>query len=359
MPGMANREDGNAGADGIHEYALSRLNDVLRKPGMFGGDCAIEIYMDIVNFGHTGLRPGSGIQSILSGSDAWTRLGVRGAFLDYWGLDSHDMTASVYAEAARERGWAALDRLLTAGEYETAAKGVSQWCKHDRSYSEVLAVYGEPSIHIGGNGGAWPKTLFYASEDKSTPCLSFHLWNARDTPSSEPLYSEAMLLGVRTENPVFMEGFILTPLGHTYKNVQNRAASSLVLAPRHRAGTVGGSHFSRPRPFRWSEIGWHQNGVVVAGAAHLTWRPLGIPGTGRVFVAGRADWAAWAGRGMSISTTMRGWLAACPRRPTPSWMPAAVMGSWLPGLRGVFRVWWPSISMLRCWAGPAGGLVPR
>jgi hypothetical protein len=236
MPGVTSREDGNVEAGSLYRYVLSRLNDALRRPGMFGGDCAIEIYMDIANIDHGGdLGSRSGIRPILSGSDAWTSLGVGGAFLEYWGLDSSDMTASVYAEVARERGWATLDRLLTAGEYETAIKGVGQWCNRDRSYSEVLAVYGEPSIHIGGSGGAWPKTLLYASEDKSTPCLSFHLWNARDTPSSEPLYSEAMLLGARTENPVFMEGFILTPLGRTCKNAahdQHRQAFSLVLVSR-------------------------------------------------------------------------------------------------------------------------------
>jgi hypothetical protein len=210
--------------DGVRQHLRTEFNGAIRRPSMYGGEIAIRIYLRALDVAHGHDRASAEIKD-LQPRGAFTSLGVPGAFAQIWpGLkrpyprvtaDTSDMAPSVYAEIGRHHGWLDLDRTLTPAEYGQLRRAAAPWCREDRTATDVLDTFGQPSIRIGSTGARWPKTFLYATAQPSEPCVSFHLWNgsAGSTPGAATAYPEPMLLAVRTEGGPFQDSFTHTPIG--------------------------------------------------------------------------------------------------------------------------------------------------
>lgn len=81
----------------------------------------------------------------------------------------HCEMASVYAEFAQRRGWLTLDGLLAEEAYEALTGRVRRWATVDRTWADVTAEFGSPSVLFGGNNRLYGKALGYLSEDPQQP----------------------------------------------------------------------------------------------------------------------------------------------------------------------------------------------
>jgi hypothetical protein len=207
----------------VRDYLRGQFNAAVRKPGMYGGEIALELYLDALAVACGGQRAYD-TNAALQRRGAFNSLGVGGAFRQFWpGLESSHpaavnagvdgMAASVYAEIGRQRQWLDLDRALTGEDFADLISALPGWCRQDRTVSDVLAAFGPPSVS-GGSNTRYPTTLLYATARPADPCISFHLWNsfAKDGRSATE-YPEPMLLAARREGGPFAASFTLTPLG--------------------------------------------------------------------------------------------------------------------------------------------------
>jgi hypothetical protein len=119
---------------------------------------------------------------------------------------------TVYAEFAWDRGWLRPDRLLGAQAHADLRARARSWtAARDRTWPDVVAQFGQPSVHFGGTSPRYGKSLAYISEDPAAPPVVFHLWNAPDTAGERP---QPLLQAVRfgTQAP-FARTFTYTPDG--------------------------------------------------------------------------------------------------------------------------------------------------
>ncbi|NEA27632.1 hypothetical protein G3I70_34820 [Actinomadura bangladeshensis] len=198
----------------IRDYLVDQLNMALRRPGMYGGETAIRLVLDHLEYVERG--DGAGLLRLLEERGVWTSLGVTGAFALVIPGRYESGIASVYGEYARAQGWLKIDRVLTAAEYSSLAAEHRRWTVHDRSLSDVLETFGPPSIHFGGTNPLYGKTLSYTSGSPTDPMISFHLWNGTE-PDAEPiwppLYSEPVLLAIRSGSQTIETSLAFTPEG--------------------------------------------------------------------------------------------------------------------------------------------------
>ncbi len=106
-------------------------------------------------------------------------------------------------------------RPLPAAGYARVRDRSPAWRTQDRSHSEVLAEFGEPSMLIGGSNPRCPKTLGYAATRSDSPFIFFRLWNGKQ-PGAGTNGPQAIQSQYRSR-PVmaarFIDGFIFTPTG--------------------------------------------------------------------------------------------------------------------------------------------------
>ncbi|WP_280266384.1 hypothetical protein [Nocardia wallacei] len=199
-------------------YLVDQVNNMLRRPHMFGGEPALWIafdhlfYLEDDDFGVEDLR-----QSWRD-RNAFTPTGLKGALQRQ--LPDNilvDALSSVYAETARNRGWLALDRTLTRDEYLELRKAITPFTEHDHTFTEVVDTFGPPSIRFGGSSPYYGKTLAYATADRTDPMVAFHLWNGTDPGADQDLRSvhpQPVLLAIRYGTGPFPTSFTFTPEGH-------------------------------------------------------------------------------------------------------------------------------------------------
>ncbi|MDP9843420.1 hypothetical protein [Streptosporangium lutulentum] len=201
----------------IRDYLVGQLNMALRRPGMFGGEIALQLLLDHLVYTERQDEAWAKEQQAMESRGAFTSIGVTGAFRALLVPDAYEYgVASVYAEFVRARGWLEADRVLTADEYESMRQELSIWVAQDRVLSEVLETFGAPSVLFGGSNPLYGKTLGYLTEQVEEPMLFFHLWNgtAPDAESTwPPVYSEPVLLAVRCGTGPFRDTFTFTPEG--------------------------------------------------------------------------------------------------------------------------------------------------
>ncbi|MFC5746923.1 hypothetical protein [Actinomadura rugatobispora] len=200
-----------APATEIRAYLIDEMNLALRRPGMYGGEVALELLLGHLLFVERDRDDLTECHRAWEKRGIWTSTGVTGAF--WWLLPKphdHDM-ASVYAEYARARGWLKPDRVLSAQEYAALRAAARPWAERDRVWTDVTAEFGPPSVRLGGGNPRYGKVLGYLTEDPDAPVVFFHLWNG---PERE---EEAVLLAVRFGDGPFGETFTFTPEGHRRK----------------------------------------------------------------------------------------------------------------------------------------------
>lgn len=200
----------------VFDHLVTHLNGALRRPGMYGGEVTIRLYLDAVAFTAAAEQAWQHELKLLQTRRASFSNGVCGAFQDLWG-DAHEgAVASVYAEIAHRQGWLQLDRTLTSAEHHEIRRASESWCREDRLLSDVVAAFGPPSVLFGGSNPRCPKTLAYATDLRDDTLLCFHLWNdfAR-TPgqSSGSVHTEPVLWAFRDGGTQFTDGFVFTPEG--------------------------------------------------------------------------------------------------------------------------------------------------
>ncbi|MFB7617208.1 hypothetical protein [Kitasatospora sp. NPDC056181] len=212
-----------ASSDEIHTYLVTRLNDALRRPGMWGGEHAIRLMLDHLLFAERRQGAWEDEQRALEQRKAWTPIGVKGAFEDFLPADHGTSVASVYAEFAHRQGWLEADRLLDAAEYDSMLATIDSWATHDRVWADVTSAFGPPSVLFGSTNPYYGKTLGYVTTDPSAPMLFFHLWNGTDPGADSswpPAHEQPLLLAVRRGDAPFAASFTFTPEGRRRRPAQ-------------------------------------------------------------------------------------------------------------------------------------------
>jgi hypothetical protein len=193
----------------VRAHLLQQLNLVLRRPEMYGGgETTPQVLISLL--GVVERRPEllAAQQREWAAQGAWTPLGVAGAFHPEL-PDAHDLAAmSVYVEFARRRGWLRTDRLVDADAHAAMCRALPAWAGQDRSWPDVRAAFGPPSVLIGGRNPRWSKALCYVPEGPAEPVVTFHLRNDPDAGTAQPA-----LLAVRRDEGPFPERFTFTPEG--------------------------------------------------------------------------------------------------------------------------------------------------
>ncbi|MFE7531576.1 hypothetical protein ACFU7Y_38595 [Kitasatospora sp. NPDC057542] len=215
MTDTTGHNDGRTARE-VREYLLTQLNDALRRPGMYGGETALRLYLDAVAFADAAEQAWQQELKDLQTRRGSFSTGVSGAFQDLWG-DAHEgAVASVYAEIAYRQGWLRLDRTLTSAEHDEIRRVSETWCRKDRLLSDVVTAFGPPSVLFGGNNPNYPKTLAYATDRRDDTLLCFHLWNAfapSPSSSSASVHAEPVLWAFRDGGTLFTDGFTFIPEG--------------------------------------------------------------------------------------------------------------------------------------------------
>ncbi|MEU0504714.1 hypothetical protein [Nocardia sp. NPDC005998] len=200
----------------VHAYLLQRVNAMLRRLGMFGGEPALWAVFDHLYFLEGDNNGLDDLHESWRDRNAFTPTGARGALHRLLPDDLHSALPSMYAEAARRRGWLTLDRTLTNTEYSALRATIDSFTQHDHTWSDVLESFGEPSVLFGGTNPLYETTLAYASADPSDPTVNFHLWNGVEQTSEvtwPPLLEEPILLAIRCGTGLLPNTFAFTPEG--------------------------------------------------------------------------------------------------------------------------------------------------
>jgi hypothetical protein len=183
---------------------------------MFGGEIALRLYFDAIAFVDDCEHLWGEDLAALKSRGAFVSTGVTGAVQRVLGQGTEDVMASVYAEIAHRRTWLTLDEELSPAEYDHMRETFRPWCAHDRSHGDVLAVFGPPSMLLGGSNPLYPKTLAYGTARPGDPLIFFHLWNGTEpgtTTTWPPDHREPLLLATRCAGERFIDGFTFTPKG--------------------------------------------------------------------------------------------------------------------------------------------------
>ncbi|WBP91390.1 hypothetical protein [Kitasatospora cathayae] len=209
-----------AAAEEIHTHLVDQLNLALRRPGMYGGEAALRILIDHLLFVERRPEAWAQLQRGWEDRGLWTSIGIAGAFQDLFPAqaDCHEIS-SVYAEFAQQSGWLKPDRVLTGEAYEALTGRVRRWAAADRTWADVTAEFGSPSVLFGGNNPLYGKTLGYLTEDPQQPMVVFHLWNGSGpgTESWPPEQEQPQLLAVRFGVGSFPGSLTFTPEGERQK----------------------------------------------------------------------------------------------------------------------------------------------
>lgn len=143
---MTSETEPSRTAGDIRNYLLQQLNSALPRPGMFGAEVALRVYFGAIAFIDRGEERWSEDLSMLRAREAFVSTGVTGVVERVLGYRAEDVMASVYAEIAHQHAWLTLDNDLPEADYACLRNRLPAWCSQDRSHSDVLAEFGEPSM---------------------------------------------------------------------------------------------------------------------------------------------------------------------------------------------------------------------
>lgn len=205
------------GLDQVRRYHLNRLNEALRRPGMWGGETTIRLFLDAVAFADGLDEVWRQEQQALRDRGAFNALGVQGAVAELMpGYRDHGgVAASVYADIAWRHGWLAVERTLPDADLQRLLDRADQ----DRNLDEALAEFGSPSVPIGGTNPRYAKTLAYAGSDHGRPLVCLHFASVYDWEGEQPQPdSSPVLVAIHHGEGAFRNGFTFTPAGSAYRN---------------------------------------------------------------------------------------------------------------------------------------------
>lgn len=202
--------------DTIREYHLDRLNQALRRPGMWGGELTIRLFMDTVAFVQGMHESWKADQDELRHRGALTATGVTGAFAAILPGYRHDgAVASVYAEIAWRHRWLTVDRYLSDEDYRRLRASSDRWRDRDHRQDQIEAELGPPSVLFGGRNPRYAKTLAYVARDADLICLHFASTYDWNNPGPEP--ESPVLVAVRHGTATFADSFVFSPAATAYR----------------------------------------------------------------------------------------------------------------------------------------------
>ncbi len=208
---------------GFRDYLVDRFNIAVRRAGMWGGELSLRLFLYDLAFLDGAEAVWAGEQERLVARGCWTSTGIEGAFTMMLATEeSHESAASsIYGEISHRLGYLRLDRSLDPNTYRAVRKQARSWTrKADRTLTDVVAEFGEPSLIFGGTNPLWPKTYAYATTSGADPIIFFDLWNKveiADGHVAGELGPEPMLRDVRVTGSTFPSDFTFTPLGRTMR----------------------------------------------------------------------------------------------------------------------------------------------
>ncbi|MFI9788160.1 hypothetical protein ACIHEI_32340 [Kitasatospora sp. NPDC051984] len=203
----------------IHAHLVERTNLALRRIMIYGGESVLRMMIDHLLFVERRPEELTRQQREWETRGVWTCRGVVGAFREVLpGQDEQYAASSVYAEFAHRCGWLEPDRVLTEDEYAALTGRARAWAREDRTWPEVTAEFGPPSVLVGGTNPLYGKTLGYLGADPRLPMVSFHLGNG-EAGQWPPPYEQPLLLAVRFGEGPFLESFTFTPEGERRRPV--------------------------------------------------------------------------------------------------------------------------------------------
>ncbi|TDC59422.1 hypothetical protein E1258_17985 [Micromonospora sp. KC207] len=210
---------GNSILGEARRHHRKQVNDVLRRPGMYGRDETAErLVLEAMAAVNGSLSRWWAECDGLRERRAFTATGVRGAYCDVLPAGAlRDATASMYAGIAHRCGWLDLDRALSKAEYRQLMADLDGWVAQDRTLSEVIETFGAPSLWIGGTNSFYSKTFAYTTADPDDHLICLHLWNtiANVAPDARlrGVHPEPVVLAVRHRPGDFSGSFSFTPEG--------------------------------------------------------------------------------------------------------------------------------------------------
>jgi hypothetical protein len=101
----------------IRAYLKTRLNQALRRPGMFGGEMALRLLLVHLAYAEHEDQEWARALRTLESRGAFNSLGMTGALSTVLPVPCQDAVASIYAELAQDHGWLHADTTLTAEEH--------------------------------------------------------------------------------------------------------------------------------------------------------------------------------------------------------------------------------------------------
>ncbi|WP_174186928.1 hypothetical protein [Nocardia barduliensis] len=208
----------------MHTYLIDQVNNMLRRLGMFGGEPALWTLFDHLFYLEGEDHGVADIYESWRDRNAFTPTGAQGALGRLLPDNLRSALPSMYAEAARNRGWLRLDRTLTPDEYARLRASIEPFAEQDHTWSDVVDAFGQPSVLFGGTNPRYEKTLAYATADKSDPMVIFHLWNGVDSDTQAPwppMYTDPILLAIRCGSGPFVDSFVFTPEGNRRRPPMN------------------------------------------------------------------------------------------------------------------------------------------
>ncbi|MFI9404055.1 hypothetical protein [Nocardia sp. NPDC052316] len=197
-------------AEAMHAYLIDQVNHMLRRLAMYGGEPALWTIFHHLFFLEDADNGMADLHESWRARNAFTPTGVKGALQRHLPENLHSALPSMYAEAARQRGWLTMDRALTADEYTSLRAAIDTFVAQDRGWDDVVAAFGPPSVLFGSTNPWYEKTLAYATANKSDPMVFFHLWTDWET---RPRDAGPILLAVRSGVGPFAATFSFTPEG--------------------------------------------------------------------------------------------------------------------------------------------------
>jgi hypothetical protein len=188
---------------------LDEFNAAVRRPEAHGGLACLPLFLDVLAQDED--RP-DGARWIV---DDNARLDMAALLRYCFPQPEIHVVAAEYGAAARKRGWLRLDRALRTDEYTSLVETGEGWAETDRTFDDVLLVYGRPSAIFGDQDPCSAKTLGYASGDRTAPLAVFHFGEAGDAPS-------ARLLAFRSGDDMFGASMGFTPFGDVVADERER-----------------------------------------------------------------------------------------------------------------------------------------
>ncbi|KDN87701.1 hypothetical protein [Kitasatospora cheerisanensis] len=207
IPPTARRRTPLTNAERVH--VLDEFNSAVRYPDAHGGLACLPLFLD--SLAEDEARP-DGTRWIV---DDNARLDMAALLRYCFPQPEVHVVAAEYGAAAHERGWLRLDRALRTDEYTSLVETTEGWAETDRTFDDVVQVYGRPSVVFGDQDPRSAKTLGYASDDRTAPLTVFHFDGAGDAPS-------ARLLAFRSGDDLFGASMGFTPFGDAVADERER-----------------------------------------------------------------------------------------------------------------------------------------